>query len=171
VSRSARSPRRSAVVLAALAVVAPLAACTSASEGDGAVAVTATEAECAPSSTELDAGVTRFRVTNKGSQSTELYVLRPDGSIVAERENIAPGIATEVTAELAAGDYTLRCRANDSSDGVTTAFTVKGTAQAQGDPRLTAAMASYRTYVEKQSRASLALTEQLRAAVEAGDVE
>jgi iron uptake system component EfeO len=163
-----------AAVLAAAALVVALAACggeDGAAAGDGAVAVTATESECTPSTTDLPAGVTKFQVTNRGNQSTELYVLRPDGSIVAERENIAPGLVAQVTAELAAGDYTLRCRPNDSSEGVTTAFTVKGTVAAQGDPRLTAAMSSYRTYVEQQSRASLALTEQLRDAVKAGDVE
>jgi iron uptake system component EfeO len=126
--------RSRAVRLGALAVTLalPLAACSGGEDGDGAVTVTATEAECTPSATELDAGVNHFRVTNKGQQSTELYVLRPDGSIVAERENIAPGIVAQVTAELAAGDYTLRCRANDSSDGVTTALKVKGQAAASG---------------------------------------
>ena len=164
-----RASRLSA--LTAVAVVVPLAACSGGDEaGSGEITVTATEAECTPSATDLDAGVTHFRVTNKGKQSTELYVLRPDGSIVAERENIAPGIVAQVTAELTAGDYTLRCRANDSSDGVTTAFKVKGQATAAGDPRLTAALASYRTYVEKQSRASLDLAMQLRDAVKAGDV-
>jgi iron uptake system component EfeO len=173
VSRS--TPRSQAVRLGALAVtlVLPLAACSGGGEegDDGAVTVTATEAECTPSATDLDAGVNHFRVTNKGQQSTELYVLRPDGSIVAERENIAPGIVAQVTAELAAGDYTLRCRANDSSDGVTTALKVKGQAAASGDARLTSAMAAYRTYVEKQSEASLALTRQFADAVKAGDVE
>jgi iron uptake system component EfeO len=157
--------------LAATAVVVPLAACSGGDDaGTGDIAVTATEAECTPSSTDLDAGVTHFRVTNKGKQATELYVLRPDGSIVAERENIAPGIVAQVTAELTAGDYTLRCRANDSSDGIATSFKVKGQATAQGDPRLTTALASYRTYVETQSRASLELAKQLRDAVKAGDV-
>jgi iron uptake system component EfeO len=157
--------------LTAVAVVLPLAACSGAGDaGDGSVTVTATEAECTPSASSVDAGVTHFRVTNKGKQSTELYVLRPDGSIVAERENIAPGIVVQVTAELAAGDYTLRCRSNDSSDGIATAFTVKGQVAAQGDPQLTAALASYRSYVEKNSRASLAVTQQLRDAIKAGDV-
>ena len=169
-SRSALLRATSLSALTAVAVVLPLAACSS-GDTDGAIAVTATDTECTPSSTDLDAGVTEFRVTNKGKQATELYVLRPDGSIVAERENIAPGVAVALTAELAAGDYTLRCRPNDSSDGVTTALTVKGEAQAQGDPRLTTALASYRTYVEKQSRASLALTQQFRDALKAGDVE
>jgi iron uptake system component EfeO len=157
--------------LAAVAVVLPLAACSDGGDaGDGAITVTATEAECTPSSTDLEAGVTHFRVTNKGNQATELYVLRPDGSIVTERENIAPGVVAQVTAELAAGEYTLRCRANDSSDGITTAFSVKGEAAAEGDPRLTAALASYRTYVEQQSRASLELAQQFRDALKAGDV-
>jgi iron uptake system component EfeO len=171
VSRSLllRAGRLSAVT--AVAVVVPLAACSGGDEaGTGEITVTATESECTPSATDLDAGVTHFRVTNKGKQATELYVLRPDGSIVTERENIAPGIVAQVTAELTAGDYTLRCRANDSSDGVTTAFKVKGQATTQDDPRLTAALASYRTYVEKQSRESLALAGQLRDAVKAGDV-
>ena len=158
--------------LTAVAVVVPLAACSGGGDvaGSGEIAITATEAECTPSATEVDAGVTHFRVTNKGRQATELYVLRPDGSIVTERENIAPGIVAQVTAELTAGEYSLRCRADDSSDGVTTAFTVKGQATAQGDPRLTEAVASYRTYVEKQSHESLELAKQLRDAVKAGDV-
>jgi iron uptake system component EfeO len=161
--------------LAAAALAVTLAGCgdpagDAAAAGNGTIAVTATESECTPSAKDLDAGVTQFKVTNKGQQSTELYVLRPDGSIVAERENIAPGLVAQVTAELSAGDYTLRCRANDSSDGVTTALKVRGTVTAHGDPRVTAALAAYRSYVEKQSRASLAITGQFRDAVKAGDV-
>jgi iron uptake system component EfeO len=171
VSRTALSSRaRRLGALSAAALVLPLAACSGGDSDDGAIAVTATDSECTPSATDLPAGVTQFKVTNKGSQSTELYVLREDGSIVAERENIAPGIVAQVTAELASGEYTLRCRPNDSSDGVTTTVTVKGEATQHGDERLTTALASYRAYVEKQSRASLALTEQLRDAVKAGDV-
>jgi iron uptake system component EfeO len=113
--------------VAALAVILPLAACTQDAPESGAIDVVASESECTPSRTELSAGVTEFRVSNQGNQATELYVLRPDGSIVSERENIAPGVSAAITVELAAGDYSLRCRPNDSSDGVTTAIKVSGT--------------------------------------------
>lgn len=157
--------------VAALAVILPLAACTQDAPESGAIDVVASESECTPSRTELSAGVTEFRVSNQGNQATELYVLRPDGSIVSERENIAPGVSAAITVELAAGDYSLRCRPNDSSDGVTTAIKVSGdAASAATDPRLTEALAAYRTYVEKNAEDSLTKTKEFAAAVKAGDV-
>ena len=53
--------------------------------------------------TELAAGTHRFEVTNKGSKVTEFYVYADGDKVMAEVENIAPGLSREVLAELPAG--------------------------------------------------------------------
>jgi iron uptake system component EfeO len=128
VPRSA-PPRRArrAGAPAALPVLALLlAACTSGDPAGRVVAVTASETACRANATELAAGLTRFRVTNAGTKRAAVHVLRPDGSVVTGRSGIAPEIVAELTADLTAGDYTLRCRPDGSPAAVTTTVRVVG---------------------------------------------
>ena len=37
-------------------------------------------------------------------------MLFPDGSVVTEKEDVAPGVAARVTVELPAGLHTLQCK-------------------------------------------------------------
>ncbi|MGW4855741.1 cupredoxin domain-containing protein, partial [Streptomyces sp. NPDC004288] len=90
------SPRRLLVGAgAAIAVVATLAGCTQKSDAkseDGAVQVVAKDDSCEVSKKDFPAGHVKLNVENRGSKVTEVYVLYPDDRIVAERENIGPGI-------------------------------------------------------------------------------
>jgi len=119
------------MAVATLAGVA-LSACSSASTsatsatggGAGPVTVTATDTACTPSSTNLTAGTVTLRLKNTGSRVNELYVLRGDGSIAGERENVGPGTSAELTVDLPAGSYTLQCKPGMSGAGIRTAVTV-----------------------------------------------
>ncbi len=66
-----------------------------------------------------------FKVTNDGSDVTEVYFLRGDGKkVVGEVENIGPGISRNLSVEVDAGDYFVSCKPGMTGDGIKTAFTV-----------------------------------------------
>jgi iron uptake system EfeUOB component EfeO/EfeM len=150
-----------------------LAACGDGDGGKtaaGAIAVTATDKSCTVAKTDLTAGKVTFEITNKGSEVNEFEVLRPDGSILAERENIGPGTKTDFVTKLNPGSYTLLCSAGQTGKGPTTTVTVTGASAGAGDPRLAKAAAEYKTYVLAQINDSYTRTEAFVAAVKAGDV-
>ena len=98
--------RSTAVALVALAIGA--VGCTSSSSN--AIAVTSTDTTCVPARTRLDAGKLTFEVTNKGKQTTELYVFGEGDKVIDEVENVGPGTSRTLTVDLAAGDYQLGCK-------------------------------------------------------------
>jgi iron uptake system component EfeO len=172
-------PRRSVpavrVGVVAAALAAALAGCSS-TQADQAIAVTGTDTECTPATSTISAGTVELRFDNKGTKVNELYVLRPDGSVVTEKEDVAPGVAARVTVELPAGSYMLQCKPGMTGDGITAPLTVteaKGATAvpaASADPRLASAVTAYRSYVAGEAASSLTLAKQLAAAVQAGDV-
>ncbi len=162
--------RPAAAVAVTAAAVLALSACSDSSAGSG-VTVKASETECTPNNTALTSGITTFEVDNVGSKGTEIYVLRPNGSTVGERENIGPGTKVKLTVELPAGEYVVRCRPGDIGDGIKTSIKVTGSSKAvQADSRIQAAVTAYRAYVAAGSADSLKLTKELQAAIAAGDV-
>ncbi|MEU8341720.1 iron uptake system protein EfeO [Spirillospora sp. NPDC048832] len=136
----------------------------------GAIPVTATDDACEVAKTDLTAGKTTFKVTNKGSKVNEFEVLKPDGKILAERENIGPGTSVDFVVNLPAGQFTLLCSAGQTGKGPTRAVTVTGAAAGGADARLTKAAADYKGYVILQLDDTIAKTRQFVDAVKAGDV-
>ena len=135
---------------ATAALVAALAGCSS-TQADQAIAVTGTDTTCTAATSTVNAGTVELRFDNKGTKVNELYVLRPDGSIVTEKEDVAPGISVRVTVELPAGSYTLQCKPGTTGDGIKAPLTVTA-AQGAGaapaasaDPRLADAVSAFRT--------------------------
>jgi iron uptake system component EfeO len=124
------------LVLAAPALL--LAACSSSSEVGSAstaastIAVTASDTECILSSATVPAGALEFTVTNTGSQVTEVYVYGKSGeaftTVVAEVENIGPGVERDMSAELAPGTYEVACKPGQTGDGIRASLTVTGNA-------------------------------------------
>ncbi|MFP5345870.1 MAG: iron uptake system protein EfeO [Actinomycetes bacterium] len=162
-------------LLAGSCTVLVLAGCStdaepqaSTSGGPGPVQVKATDDECALSRTELPAGVTRFAITNGGSQVTEVYVYEGD-RIVTEKENIGPGTSYDLTVDLPEGKYQVACKPGMTGNGIRTDITVSGDAKA--DPVARRAADQYREWVGAQATELVPLVEQLVAAVKAGDVE
>lgn len=171
-----RRPAR-LTVLTAAAVVAALTAVTGCAEksdtsSDGTINVAATDTACEVSKKEFPAGKAAIEVENKGSKVTEVYVLFPDGRIVAERENIGPGTKATITAEIKAGDYEIACKPGMKGDGIKQQVKATGTSTAEKrSPELDAAVAAYRQYVEEQAEETLPKAKVFVDAVKAGDVE
>jgi iron uptake system component EfeO len=94
------------------------------------VAVAAGEDSCDVERTDLEAGAVTFAVTNEGSSTTEVYVYGEDDGeftrVVAEVENIGPGISRDLETDLAAGSYEIACKPGQTGDGIRTPITVTG---------------------------------------------
>ena len=143
--------------------------------GDGAVQVTSTDTECTVSTDTVPAGNLRFAVTNDGPQVTEFYLLAEDGlRIVAEVENIGPGLTRDLVLKAAPGTYKTACKPGMVGDGIRHDFTVTDSGadlSAQGaDKELVAtANTQYASYVKDQTEQLLTGTKAFAAAYKAGD--
>ena len=154
----------------ALVVAALMAAgCTSnnvpTSPGDArSLTVSATDTECRVSATTAPAGTLTFAVTNNGSSVTEFYVLAGDGlRIVAEIENVGPGITRELVLIAPAGSYFTACKPGMVGDGIRSTFTVTDSGQSVGPTGGDAALLEtatdqYADYVKDQTDQLLAKT-------------
>lgn len=138
--------------------------------GAPALTVVSTDTACTPSVASVAAGAVVVRTTARTTRATELYVERPDGSVVAERANVEPGDSEDMVVQMPAGDYVLRCKPGRTGPGITGSVSVAGGAAAATDPRLVRAVDGYRAYVLAEAKDSLARTRQLAAAVGRGDV-
>lgn len=173
-SASARSRTLIAGAAVPLLAAAALTGCAEKSKagGDGGVRVTADDSACKVSDDEFPAGHLKLHVENKGSKVTEVYVYAPGDRIVTERENIGPGTKAEITTEVKAGKYEIACKPGMKGDGIRQKVTASGKgAAAERDPKLDAAVASYRTYVQKQADETIPAAQKFADAVEDGDVE
>ncbi|QPP08773.1 peptidase M75 family protein [Streptomyces bathyalis] len=173
-SASIRSRTLIAGAAVPLLAAAALTGCAEKSKagGDGGVRVTADDSACKVSDDEFPAGNLKLHVENKGSKVTEVYVYAPGDRIVTERENIGPGTKAEITTEVKAGKYEIACKPGMKGDGIRQKVTASGKgAAAERDPKLDAAVASYRTYVQKQADETIPAAQKFADAVEDGDVE
>ncbi|MDD2858720.1 MAG: cupredoxin domain-containing protein [Candidatus Nanopelagicales bacterium] len=127
-----------ALALVAIAPAMLLAACSSSSDGTSAptasttIAVAATDTTCTLDSSSVPAGAVAFEVTNTGNEITEVYVYGRSGdaftTVVAEVENIGPGVTRDMSADLAAGDYEIACKPGQTGSGIRTPLVVTGEA-------------------------------------------
>jgi iron uptake system component EfeO len=174
-------PVRKRLTLAGLAgaTALTLAACgggdssTASSSGTGDdIAVAASDDACDVATSDLDAGVHQFTVTNTGSKVTEFYVYADGDRVMGEVENIAPGVARELRVELPAGDYETACKPGMVGDGIRSTLTVTGAAAAlSADATLAQAGTDYQRYVQSQTGALLEQTTAFVGAVKAGDID
>ena len=159
-----------AVVLTGCGTDPTTAARSGGGPGD-TIQVDAGDTACAVSRTTLSAGPTVFAISNTGSSLTEVYLYGAGDKIVAEKENIGPGISYELTAQLAPGSYEVVCKPGMTGDGIRTPVTVSAAAAGLTvDPAAAAAVTAYRTYVQGQADAMVGLATAFAAAVKAGDV-
>ncbi|NEB05133.1 iron uptake system protein EfeO [Streptomyces sp. SID13726] len=169
-----RAVRLSLVTATAVAALTAVTGCTekgSSGDSDRVIDVTATDSKCEVSKKEFPAGHVELAIENKGSKVTEVYVLFPDDRIVTERENIGPGTKQKVTAEVKAGDYTIACKPGMTGDGIRQAVKATGGTVAKRDPRLDAAVASYRKYAQEQADATIPKVQTFADAIKAGDLD
>jgi len=122
------SPLRQTGVAAATIGLLALAGCTSnvtPTDAKAAIAVTSTADACEVAPVEAPSGTLVFTVTNTGSQTTEFYLYGEDGeTVVAEVENIGPGLSRDMVVEAEPGAYITACKPGMAGDGIRAAFTV-----------------------------------------------
>src|SRR5215210_9375502 len=92
------------------------------------IPVAASDDACDVEVSELEAGTHEFAVTNGGSKVTEFYVYAEGDRVMAEVENIAPGLSRDLLVELPAGRYEAACKPGMIGDGIRNALTVTGEA-------------------------------------------
>jgi iron uptake system component EfeO len=150
-------PRAIAPVVAIGVATLALSACVAKSPADsaGPITVTSTATECTLAVNSARSGSVTFDVTNKGTETTEFYLLAEDGlRIIAEVENVAPGAQRSLTLVAQPGKYVTLCKPGMVGDGVGKApFTVTGDAvKAEGDDveRRTEAVEQYADFVQDQ---------------------
>jgi iron uptake system component EfeO len=177
---SLRDRRLALVPVLALAVLT--AACGGSDDGgDGGgsgsapadtIPVAASDDACDVETSELAAGTHEFEVTNGGSKITEFYVYAEGDRVMAEVENIAPGLSRPLLVELPAGEYETACKPGMIGDGIRNALTVTGeSAQLSEDESLAQAAEDYQRYVQSQTGALIEQTTAFVDAVKAGDIE
>lgn len=170
------------LLLATCALAAsPLAACSlteenaKATEGDGTITVSSTDEACEVSADTTDSGPVSFKVTNEGSKVTEFYLYGDDGlRIVAEVENIGPGLTRDLVLTAQPGTYFTACKPGMIGKGIRADFTVTDSGKDTGITGVDAAtinqaLSQYQSYVKDQSGQLVALTSEFAAAYKAGE--
>jgi iron uptake system component EfeO len=144
---------------------------SSADSAPAQITVNASDTECELSGTEAATGPNTFVITNNGTKVTEFYVYGEGDRVMAEVENIAPGLSRDLLAELPAGEYEAACKPGMIGDGIRQDLTVTGEAvQLSEDESLAQAGVDYQRYVQSQTAALLEQTTAFVTAVKAGDI-
>ncbi len=171
--RASRIVALGATAVAFIGVAACSSDDDSASSSDTkTVKVEMTDQGCTINPDKVDAGPITFEITNTNAAAVSEVELLKDGKILAERENLAPGMAAATFShKLDGGEYQIYC---PGATNEKTTFTVTGqAAQASGTvaDQLKAAAAEYKQYVITQVNSLVTATEALNTAVQQGDVE
>ena len=145
---------------------------TTAASGDArSMSVKASDTACEVSSVEAPSGTLTFKVTNEGSKINEFYLLGEDGlRIVAEVENIGPGLTRDLVLSAPAGTYFTACKPGMVGEGIRGDFTVTDSGEDVGpkgeDAELVAqADQQYASYVRDQVDQLVTKTEQFATLV------
>lgn len=131
-----------------------------------------TASGCEPARLEVPAGQQTFTIVNRSDRAIEWEII--DGVMVlAERENITPGLQQPLTVRLIPGDYAMTCGLLSNPRG--TLHVTPGKAAAAVPETLAATafvgpLAEYRVYTTLQMRKLQRHTEALHQAVAAGDL-
>ncbi len=139
----------------------------------GPIQVTATDDACTLARTTATTGTTTFTVTNSGTKVTEFYVYGPGDRVMAEVENITPGLSRELKVEFTEpGTFQTACKPGMVGAGIRADFVVTGTAKAvSADEKVAKSIADYTAYVAHEAEELVEETEKFVAAVKAGKVD
>ena len=131
------------------------------------------ERSCEPADFALPAGRATFEIHNASSRPIEWEIL-DRVMVVEERENIAPGFHSLLTAKLKPGSYAITCGLLSNPRGV---LTVTPSAESEAErarPPITAfigPLSEYKVYLAAQSGLLVEAAARLEQAVRAADVE
>ncbi|MEI4472171.1 iron uptake system protein EfeO [Frigidibacter sp. MR17.24] len=138
----------------------------------GATLVSVTEDSCTPSALTLPAGRARITVHNASSRPLEWEIL--DGvMVVAERENILPGMNATIDQALRPGRFEITCGLLSNPHGTLEVTETAASAAAAAHPPLRAfigPLSEYRFRLARDAGRLVTATEALRAAIAAGDL-
>ncbi len=137
------------------------------------IAVTITDTSCEPATLTVPAGKTSFRVHNASDRALEWEIL--DGvMVVAERENITPGLNATLTERLRPGVYDITCGLLSNPRGKLTVVATAESEAAKAQPETRAfigPLSEYRVYLSRRANELVKATEALSERIAAGDLE
>lgn len=127
---------------------------------------------CEPNRLSVPAGRRTFQIVNRSDRAVEWEIL--DGvMVVAERENIAPGITQTLTAKLSPGQYEITCGLLSNPRGILMVTDSAEAAAEAARPSLLAyigPLAEYQLYLTLEAEQLVRATSALAEAVRAGDL-
>jgi iron uptake system component EfeO len=177
--------RRFATPVIALAAVTGLAlaasGCATAHGSSGpasgtarsrAVTIDLTPQGCAPAPASVPAGEVDFTVTNKNASAVSEAELRTSdlSKILAEQENLTPGLSGGFSLDIQPGSYKINCPGAAQQHWT---FTVTGKQVGpswQSSTQLAAAVRSYSAYVNQNTAGLVARTQAFCRAIDAGNM-
>ncbi|SHO65642.1 iron uptake system component EfeO [Pseudoxanthobacter soli DSM 19599] len=140
---------------------------------EGAVRVVIQADRCEPNALTVPAGRATFEIVNASDRVVEWEIL--DGvMVVEERENIAPGLSSQLSARLSPGTYAITCGLLTNPRGTLTVTPSAGSESEAARPAATAflgALAEYQAYLALESADFAASAQDLADAVKAGDLD
>ncbi len=162
---------RAAMALLLLALLAGGCGASSPSGGQ-TLKVVLTDQGCSPANLKAKSGTVTFEVSNGGtSKVSELELKKQNGVILGEKENVVDGIKGSFTLVLQPGTYVLSCPGSDADNkGVLTVTGKPVAARALPTAKLNAALTGYRLYVAREIALLAKGTNELAAALDAGDL-
>lgn len=135
--------------------------------------VTVNARGCEPNALTVPAGRTTFEIVNASDRTLEWEIL--DGVMVLEeRENIAPGFRSSLTANLKPGTFEIACGLLSNPRGTLTVTPSERSEAERAKPPLKAfigPLSEYKVYVAQQSSALMKATEKLAAAIKDGNLD
>lgn len=91
------------------------------------ITVDASDSACTLSANRAGTGKHTFVVTNNGAKVTEFYIYGKDDRVLAEVENISPGLQRRLEVDFTEpGTYQAACKPGMIGDGIRTDVTVTG---------------------------------------------
>lgn len=140
---------------------------------DGAITVTVNDRTCDPADLTVPAGQPTFLIHNASNRTLEWEIL--DGvMVVAERENIVPGLDTRLSPRLKPGTYEITCGLLTNPRGTLTVTATEASEAARIKPELRefiGPLSEYRVYLSRRSSELVKTTAELRDRIAAGDTE
>ncbi|MFE3837404.1 iron uptake system protein EfeO [Pseudogemmobacter sonorensis] len=128
--------------------------------------------DCDPMDFTLPAGRTTFEIHNASARPIEWEIL--DGvMVVEERENIAPGFHSLLTAKLKPGTFQITCGLLSNPRGALVVTPSEESEAERAAPPVTAfigPLSEYKVWLGQQSAALVAETARLTDAIRAGDI-
>jgi iron uptake system component EfeO len=176
-----RQPRRRLLAAIAMTAAVPLVvsgcatsspSAASTAKGANTVTIKFTDDGCAPVPATVNSGALNFAISNDNAGRVTEAEVQQNGRILGEKENLTPGLSGQFSLRLDAGQYVIYCP-NAKVDRATLTVKPAGGASASPttDASLTAAVASYRGFLQNRADALLPATKAFADAVKAGDIE